>query len=193
MGFTLSIGDTAPDFSLPGTDGDTYSLDSFRHAKVLVIFFASNVCPYVRGSEDITRRTAEQFTEQGAAFVAINSNSASTNPDDSFDKMVERMEEKKFPWAYLHDADQQTALSYGALRTPHFFVFDEQRRLVYTGRGVDNPKDISEIKENNLQEALEAVINGKPVSTPLTNPVGCNVKWEGKDKDWMPAEACDLV
>ncbi|MVP02468.1 thioredoxin family protein [Paenibacillus lutrae] len=193
MGFTLSIGDTAPDFNLPGTDGDTYSLDSFRHAKVLVIFFASNVCPYVRGSEDITRRTAEQFTEQGAAFVAINSNSASTNPDDSFDKMVERMEEKKFPWAYLHDADQQTALAYGALRTPHFFVFDEQRRLVYTGRGVDNPKEISEIKENNLQEALGAVINGKPVSTPLTNPIGCNVKWEGKDKDWMPAEACDLV
>ncbi|MEC0244742.1 thioredoxin family protein [Paenibacillus chitinolyticus] len=193
MGFTLGIGDGARDFRLQGTDGNIYTLDSFRHAKALVVFFTCNHCPYVLGSEEITRRTAEQFTEQGVAFVAINSNSSQTNPEDSFENMVERMEEKKFPWVYLHDKGQEIALAYGALRTPHFFVFNDRRKLVYTGRGVDNPRETANMTVNNLQEALEAISAGKPVPTPVTNPIGCNVKWEGRDKHWMPEEACDLV
>lgn len=85
------------------------------------------------------------------------------------------------------------ALAYGALRTPHFYVFDENRKLVYTGRGVDHPRDVSKMTVNDLDRALEELTSGKPVSVPLTNPIGCNVKWKGKDKHWMPAEACDLV
>ncbi|MFD7524931.1 thioredoxin family protein [Paenibacillus chitinolyticus] len=193
MGFTLGIGDGARDFRLQGTDGNIYTLDNFRHAKALVVFFTCNHCPYVLGSEEITRRTAEQFTEQGIAFVAINSNSSQTNPEDSFENMVKRMEEKKFPWVYLHDKGQEVALAYGALRTPHFFVFNDRRKLVYTGRGVDNPRETANMTVNNLQEALEALSAGKPVPTPVTNPIGCNVKWEGRDKHWMPEEACDLV
>jgi len=106
---------------------------------------------------------------------------------------VKRMEEYHFPWLYLHDESQQVALAYGALRTPHFFLFDKQRKLVYTGRGVDQPRDPSMISVNDLERALDEVISGKPVSVPLTNPIGCNVKWEGKDKHWMPADACDLT
>ena len=86
----------------------------------------------------------------GVRFVAINSNSANTYPEDDFDHMVKRMEEKKFPWIYLHDESQEIALAYGALRTPHFFVFNENRELVYTGRGVDNPRDVSKMKVNDL-------------------------------------------
>jgi len=103
------------------------------------------------------------------------------------------MNEEKFPWLYLRDESQEVALAYGALRTPHFYVFDQDRKLVYTGRGVDSPSDASEITVNDLENALNEHVMGKPVSTPLTNPIGCNVKWDGKDAHWMPAEACNLV
>ena len=107
--------------------------------------------------------------------------------------MVLRMEKHKFPWLYLYDKDQSVAMKYGALRTPHFFVFDEKRKLVYTGRGVDSPRDVSRVTVNDLDRALEELTAGKKVSVPVTNPIGCNVKWEGKDAHWMPADACDLV
>jgi hypothetical protein len=116
-----------------------------------------------------------------------------THPEDDFPHMVERMKEKKFPWVYLRDETQETALAYGALRTPHFYVFDAERRLVYTGRGVDNPKETSKMTVNDLRNALEDATSGRRVRAPLTNPIGCNVKWEGKDAHWMPPEACDLI
>jgi peroxiredoxin len=193
MAFTLDIGAKAPDFSLPATDGKTYGLKDFSQAKVLVVFFTCNHCPYVLGSDEVTRATADKLKAKGVAFVGINSNSENTHPNDDFANMVSRMAEQKFPWAYLRDKSQDVALAYGALRTPHFYVFDAQRKLVYTGRGVDNPKDTSKMTINDLANALDDILAGKPVRVPVTNPIGCNVKWEGKDAHWMPAEACDLV
>ncbi len=193
MNFTLQIGAKAPDFELPATDGKTYRLANFDDAKVLVIFFSCNHCPYVTGSDAVTRKTAEQFALQGVRFVAINSNSVNTYAEDSFEHMVARMKEKKFPWVYLRDESQDVARAYGALRTPHFYVFDRNRRLVYTGRGVDTPRDTSKMTVNDLERTLREHLAGQPVSRPLTNPIGCNVKWDGKDAHWMPAEACDLV
>ncbi len=193
MAYTLQIGERAPDFKLPATDGKTYQLSDFDDAKVLVIFFTCNHCPYVLGSDEVTRQTALKFIPQGVKFVAINSNSKNTYPEDSFENMVKRMNEKKFPWVYLYDESQDVARAYGALRTPHFFVFDKDRRLIYTGRGVDNPRDTSKMTVNDLDRALTEHLAGKPVSVPLTNPIGCTIKWEGKDPHWMPPEACDLV
>jgi peroxiredoxin len=193
MAFTLELGQKAPDFDLPATDGKSYSLSDFDDAKTLVVFFTCNHCPYVLGSDEITRQTADKYASQGVRFVGINANSEKTNPDDDFDHMVTRMQEKKFPWVYLRDQEQEAALAYGALRTPHFYVFDEDRKLVYTGRGVDSPKETSKMTTNDLDRALSEHLAGKPVTNPLTNPLGCNVKWEGQDAHWMPAEACDLV
>ncbi|WHX48109.1 thioredoxin family protein [Paenibacillus woosongensis] len=193
MSFTLQLGAQAPDFELKATDGALYSLDSFAWADYLVVFFTCNHCPYVVGSDEVTRQTAEKFKDKGVAFVGINANSENTHPDDSFEHMILRMEEHRFPWVYLRDMDQDAARAYGALRTPHFFVFDKQRRLVYTGRGVDNPRETSKMTTNDLERALTELTSGQPVSVPLTNPIGCNVKWEGQDAHWMPAEACDLV
>ena len=193
MAFTLSIGDRAPDFSLPATDGKTYSLADFTAARVLVVFFTCNHCPFVKGSDEGTRRTAEAFIPRGAAFVGINANSEKTNANDSFAGMVGRMAEHKFPWVYLRDESQDTARAYGALRTPHFFVFDAGRKLVYTGRGVDNPREAEKATVNDLEKALANYFAGRPVAVPLTNPLGCNVKWDGRDAHWMPPEACDLV
>jgi len=193
LAFTLKPGERAPDFRLPATNGRKYRLFDFSDARALVIFFTCNHCPYVIGSDEVTRRTAEKYASQGVRFVAINSNSKHTYPEDGFEHMVARMNEKQFPWEYLYDESQKIARSFGALRTPHFFIFDRNRRLVYTGRGVDSPRDASRITVNDLERALDEHLAGKPVSVPLTNPIGCNVKWEGKDAHWMPAEACDLV
>ncbi len=193
MAFTLSIGENAPDFRLPATDGNTYSLKDFDADPVLVIFFTCNHCPFVIGSDDVTRKTALAFADQGVRFVGINSNSKNTYAEDSFEHMVERMQEHRFPWLYLHDATQDVARAYGALRTPHFFVFDKQRKLIYTGRGVDNPRDASKITVNDLENALSDHLAGRPIHRPKTNPIGCNVKWDGQDAHWMPPDACDLV
>ena len=191
--FTLRIGDKAPDFQLQATDGNTYSLDDFKTSRILVVFFTCNHCPFVTGSDEVTRATALRFQEKGVAFIGINSNSEKAHPEDDFDNMVRRMNEQRFPWVYVRDRSQDVARAYGALRTPHFFVFNEERRLVYTGRGVDNPRNTAEMTVNDLERALAEVVAGKPVSVPLINPIGCNVKWEGKDEHWMPPEACDLV
>ncbi|MBA3957142.1 MAG: thioredoxin family protein [Parachlamydiaceae bacterium] len=193
MPFTLPIGSIAPDFDLPATSGKSYDLKHFDQAKALVIFFTCNHCPYVIGSDEVTRKTAEKFIPKGVSFIGINSNSANTYPEDSFEEMVKRINTHKFPWVYLHDESQEVAKKYGALRTPHFYVFDSHRKLIYTGRGVDNPRDTSKMTGNDLERALDEYLSGRRISVPVTNPLGCNVKWEGKDRHWMPPEACNLV
>ena len=193
MAFTLEPGQKAIDFKLPSTEGKEYSLSDFEKYKYLVLFFTCNHCPYVIGSDETTRATAEKFKMKGVGFAGINSNSENTYPEDSFPSMVERMKKHNFPWVYLYDKPQEVAKEYGALRTPHFYVFNEERKLVYTGRGVDNPRDTSKMTVNNLDLALEEITSGKSVTIPVTNPIGCNIKWEGKDAHWMPPDACDLV
>lgn len=193
MGFTLAIGSPAPDFHLPSTGGRVMSLADFRERRLLVVFFTCNHCPYVTGSDEATRATALRYGPRGVQFVGINSNSSNTYSEDSFEHMVERMRTHAFPWIYLHDATQEVARAYGALRTPHFFLFDDGRRLLYTGRAMDTPRDPARASSQDLERALEDHLAGRPVRIPLTNPVGCNVKWEGRDAHWMPAEACDLV
>ena len=193
MAFTLSIGSKAPDFMLPATDGTSYGLDDFAEANGLILFFTCNHCPYVLGSDHVTKELAEAYADKGITFVAINSNSANTYREDDFDHMVERMETHKFPWKYLYDESQDVARTYGALRTPHFYFFNEQRELIYTGRELDNPRNADQATVNDLKNAIDEFISGKEISTDTTNPIGCNVKWDGKDPHWMPVDACDLV
>lgn len=191
--FTLELGASAPDFLLPATDGRSYRLSDFSDAKTLVIFFTCNHCPYVTGSDETTRQMAKRFQTAGVRFVGINSNSERTYAEDSFPHMVERMKQHAFPWVYLRDESQDVARAYGALRTPHFYVFDANRRLIYTGRGVDSPRDASKVKINDLANALEDHLAGRALKVRKTNPIGCNVKWDGQEAHWMPADACDLI
>lgn len=193
MAYTLEIGSKAPDFNLPATDGKNYMLGDFQENDYLVIFFTCNHCPYVIGSDEVTRLTSEKFTSRGVRFIAINSNSPTTYPVDDFPHMVSRMEQYNFPWVYLHDTTQNIARNYGALVTPHFYIFDKERKLVYTGRATDSPRDASRISINNLDLTLQQLLDGNDISTPITNPIGCNIKWEGKDAHWMPPEASDLI
>jgi len=192
MAFTLAIGDLAPQFTLKSTTGDMQSLGDFTQ-DLLVIFFTCNHCPYVTGSDESTRKTAERFAKDGVDFVAINSNSVNTYAEDSYAHMIMRMAEHHFPWCYLHDETQAIAKAYGALRTPHFYVFNKARQLVYTGRAIDTPRAYENATTFELDNTLEALIAGNAVATSITNPIGCNVKWDGKDAHWMPGDACDLV
>jgi peroxiredoxin len=193
MAYTLQTGEKAPDFDLKATDGKYYSLRSFDEYKYLVVFFTCNHCPYVLGSDEVTRNTADKFRDKGVAFVAINSNSANTYREDDFEHMKKRMNQYAFPWVYLHDKSQEIAGRYGALRTPHFYVLDDNRKLVYTGRGVDNPRDTSKMTVNDLDRVLTELTGGSDISIKVTNPIGCTIKWEGKDSHWMPSEARDLA
>ena len=193
MSFTLQIGQKAVNFTLPATDGNNYSLSDFDDYKYLVIFFTCNHCPYVTGSDEVTRATAEKYLKKGVRFVGINSNSEHTYAEDSFPEMVKRMESIISHGFIFMIRINLVAKAYGALRTPHFYVFDHERKLVYTGRGVDSPRDISRMTVNNLDNTLEELTSGYHVTVQLTNPIGCNIKWEGRDAHWMPPEACDLV
>ena len=126
-------------------------------------------------------------------MISINSNESETRPADSFDAMIERASTKKFEFPYVRDEEQTIALKYGALRTPHFFVFDQSRLLQYTGRMDDNTLDHTKTTTNELRVALASLIENEKVEIPLTNPIGCNIKWKDRDGHWIPPKACDLV
>jgi len=193
MTYTILPGERAPNFEgLKGTDGNLYGLNDIGLNQFRVIFFTCNHCPYVTGSDELTRKVAEKFQKE-VEFVAINSNSKNTYEEDSYENMVLRMEEFNFPWLYLHDESQKVAQEYGALKTPHFFLFDASWKLLYTGRNTDNPRETTRRSTNDLHDALQEAMDGKEISVPVTNPIGCNIKWDGKPAHWMPAEACDLV
>ncbi|HUU58130.1 MAG TPA: thioredoxin family protein [Phycisphaerae bacterium] len=193
MAFTLQIGDPAPDFNLPGVDAKSYSLADFADAKLLIVVFSCNHCPYVVGSEDRIKQLYADYAPKGAAMIAINSNETENHPTDSFDHMVEQAKRKGLDFPYVRDESQDVAKSYGALRTPHFYVFDAGRRLRYTGRMDDNPREPGKQTTRELLDALDALLAGEDPPVPVTNPIGCNVKWKGQPEHWMPAEACDLV
>ena len=193
MAFTLQLGQKAPDFKLPGTDGRDWTLRDVADAKVLIINFTCNHCPFVTGSQERVDALHAAYAPKGVAMIAINSNETVNHPDDSFDHMVDRAKKLELAYPYVRDESQDVARAYGALRTPHFYVFDAERKLRYTGRMDDNPRDASKASTHELRDALDDLLAGREVGTPLTNPIGCNVKWKDQDAHWMPAEACDLV
>jgi peroxiredoxin len=193
MAFTLPIGASAPDFNLLGTDGKHYSLASFDSCKILVVAFWCNHCPFVVGSEERVSNFVLEYAPKSVAMIAINSNEQEKHPKDSYEHMVARAKERNFPFHYVRDESQEVATKYGALRTPHFYVFDQQRKLRYTGRFDDNPKNPGQQTTHELKDAVDAVLAGRKPAVEVTNPIGCNVKWKGQDNHWMPPEACDLV
>jgi len=182
----LNINDQAPTFTLPATDGQTYTLNNFKEP-TLVIAFTCNHCPFVYNSDEGTRATVNKYSKQGVEFVMINANDATTHPDDNFDNMVARMKEHNFPWLYLRDESQQTARAYGALVTPHFFVFNKSRNLIYAGRATNSPRIPEDITENNLETALNQHLAGQPITNPTTDPIGCSIKWKQDSPD-----SCDI-
>ncbi len=174
--FMMQIGSAAPWFSFPGVDGQTYSLESFKK-ELLVVVFTCNHCPYAQAYEKRLFALANDFAEK-ADFAAINSNDAAKYPDDSFERMKERASEKGFPYPYFHDESQKIARAYGALVTPHVFVFDKERKLIYQG-GIDNNwENADAATKHYLYGALTAASQEKPIARKMAPVIGCSIKWK---------------
>ncbi|MBI5299365.1 MAG: thioredoxin family protein [Deltaproteobacteria bacterium] len=174
----LAFGATAPDFSLPGADGQTYHLHDFKNkAKAFVVIFACNHCPYVLAYEDRMIQICKDYRSSGVAFFVINANETKNYPEDSFEKMKEKTKLKKLPYPYLRDEDQKVAESFGAGATPEVFLFDGDLKLVYHGRIDDNWQETTKVTQHYLRDAISALLAGKEIAKKETHPIGCSIKW----------------
>jgi peroxiredoxin len=175
----MPVGTPAPPFSLPATDGRTVSLEDFADAKVLVVVFTCNHCPYAKAAEGRLVELQRDFADRGVRLVAINPNDAVSHPDDSFEKMIERARAQGFNFPYLRDETQEVARAYDAACTPDVFVFGPDRALVYNGRIDDDWKDPSAVTRRDLREVVEATLEGRPHGLPEVVPsMGCSIKWK---------------
>ena len=189
----LEIGAKAPDFKLQGVDGKTYSLASFNKSKILAVIFSCNHCPTAQAYEDRIINLVKEFTPKGVAFVVISPNDPKavrldelgyTDIGDSFEEMKLRAKNKHYNFPYLYDGKTQaTSRAYGAIATPHVFIFDKDRKLQYQGR-VDDVEKPSKTPNNfDTRNALDALLAGKEVPVKTTKVFGCSVKWASKVAD----------
>jgi peroxiredoxin len=173
---TLALGTEAPDFTLPGVDGQTHSLDDYADADALALVQSCNHCPYVQAWESRMKEIQRDYADRGFRLVAISSNDAERYPADSFDEMKARAERLGFNFDYLYDEDQSIARALGSERTPEVFLFDRDRRLVYHG-AIDDSRDDRAVTRHYLRDALDAVLAGDEPPVADTPAPGCTVKW----------------
>jgi thiol-disulfide isomerase/thioredoxin len=186
---TLPIGSLAPDFSLPATDGKTYSLKDFSAHKMLVVIFTCNHCPTAQAYEDRIKQLVIDYKNKGVGVVAISPNDplsvrldelGYTDLGDSFEEMKIRAKDKQYNFPYLYDGETSAVSTmYGPQATPHVFIFDDKRILRYTGR-IDDGEKPGTAKTHDTRNALDAIITGKPVPVEKTKTFGCSVKWPSK-------------
>ena len=186
---TLEIGQQAPDFNLSGVDGRNYQLADFADAKILVVVFTCNHCPTAQAYEDRIIKMASDYKNKGVAVVAISPNDplavrldelGYSDMSDTFEEMKIRAEDKGYNFPYLYDGKTQAvARVYGPVATPHLFIFDDKRKLRYTGRFDDSEKP-RQVKSHDAINAIEAMLAGKKVPVEKTMAFGCSVKWADK-------------
>jgi thiol-disulfide isomerase/thioredoxin len=187
---TLAIGQKAPSFSLMGIDGNNYTLESFKQAAVLTIIFTANHCPTAQAYEERMKALSAAYKSDEMMLVAISSNYPDavcleelgySDLGDSFEDMKIRASDKEYNFPYLYDGEEQTtALAYGALATPHVFIFDRERKLRYTGR-IDDMEDPYQVPtQTDARNAIDALLEGLAVSVETTKAFGCSMKWKSK-------------
>jgi thiol-disulfide isomerase/thioredoxin len=191
---SLPIGSPAPAFSLPGTDGKTYSLASFSKSDVLVIVFTCDHCPTAQAYEDRVIQLTKDYESKKVSVIAIMPNDPTsinldelgyTDMGDSFEEMKLRAKEKKFNFPYLYDGEnEKVSLAYGPIATPHVFIFDNKRILRYSGRIDDMEKPTKTPTQQDARNAIDELLAGKPVSVPTTKVFGCSIKWAEKSS-WI--------
>jgi peroxiredoxin len=188
----LPIGSPAPDFNLPGIDGKNHTLQEYAKAKILVIVFESNHCPVSQLYEGRIKAIQRDYKDRGLAVVGINPNNPKairineldhSDMSDSLPEMKIRAEYRHFTWPYLYDGETQAvAAKFGAVSTPHIFIFDQDRKLRYQGR-IDDNMLASAAKTHEARDAIEALLAGKPVALETTRALGCSTKWLTKSGD----------
>lgn len=201
----LAIGSPLPDFALPGVDGKTYTPADFAAAKLLVVVFTCNHCPTAQAYEERLKRITADYRPKGVAVVAINPNSAAAvrfdemgygDLGDTFAEMKVRAEHKQFNFPYLDDGEKQEVVTkFGAVATPHVFIFDQERKLRFQGR-IDNSEREDLAKAHDTRDALEALLAGREPEVKTTRVFGCSIKWKDKIADnerWMAKVAKEPV
>ena len=190
----LELGTKAPEFTLPDVvSGKAVSLASFQGNKALLVMFICHHCPFVKHIKSELIQIGRDYAGKEVGIVAVSSNDPSVSADDSPEGLQRMATEWGFTFPVCYDETQAVAKSYAAACTPDFYLFDQDRKLRYTGRMDDNPRNPGQEKTHELRDAMDALLAGKKPPVEMTNPIGCNVKWWGKENHWMPAEACDLV
>lgn len=180
------IGNVDLNFNLPNAiNGEYFSLETFNGARVLVVVFTCNHCPYAVAYEDRLIQLQKDFAQHQVQLIAISSNDAVQYPQDSFDRMKERAQTKGFNFPYLYDADQSVARNYGAERTPHIYVMGKDIngwRVIYQGTIDDNAnyKEPKPVTRKFAEEAIWKGLEGDMKGIPDTVPVGCSIKWKMK-------------
>lgn len=188
----LPLGSPLPDFRLPGVDGREYTPADFARAKVLAVVFTSNHCPTAQAYEGRLKKLAADFGARGVAVVAINPNHANavrldemayTDLGDTLDEMKERAKHQGFNFPYLDDGPgQEVVQKFGAIATPHVFVFDADRKLRFQGR-IDNSEREDLATQHDTRDAIEALLAGKAPAVTATRVFGCSIKWKDKVAD----------
>jgi peroxiredoxin len=175
----LPLGTSAPDFSLPDTQGKAMSLADFEQAPALLVAFMCNHCPFVKHVLNQFVDLVKEYQAKGVAVIGINSNDVTSFPEDSPEMMAKVARQQGFTFAYLYDEAQEVAKAYHAACTPDFFLFDREMKLVYRGQMDDSrPGNNVPVTGNDLRAALDAVLAGKEVPEPQKPSMGCNIKWK---------------
>ena len=175
----LPLGTPAPQFRLPDTDGTVVSLDDARGAPALLIMFICNHCPFVKHVRGELAALGRDYARRGVAMVAISSNDADAYPEDGPEAMRRERDEAGYDFPYLYDESQEVARAYQAACTPDFFLFDADRKLVYRGQLDDSrPGNGVPVTGRDLRAALNATLEGRPVSADQKPSLGCNIKWK---------------
>lgn len=183
----LPLGTVAPAFSLSDTTLKQISLETFADAPALLVMFICNHCPFVKHLRSALAQLGRDYVPKGLAIVAISSNDSDAYPADSPAKMIEEQQEAGYNFPYLFDATQEVAKAYRAACTPDFYLFDQDRRLVYRGQFDDSrPSNGLPVTGKDLRAAIDAVLAGKPVSAEQRPSIGCNIKWRpGQEPDYF--------
>jgi len=170
------VGSKVEDFSLKNVDGTMVSLSDYSYEEGVVVIFTCNHCPYAVAYEDRIINLHKKYSEKGFPVLAINPNDPEVQPDDSFEKMVERAEDKEFPFKYVFDENQEVYPKFGATRTPHCYLIDKDMRVRYIGAIDDNYKSEDAVEKTYLEDAIDALLSGKNPDPSFTKAIGCTIK-----------------
>ena len=185
----LPLGTPAPDFSLPDIENRVVSRRDFDEAPGLLVMFLCNHCPFVKHIREALARFGFEYQGRDLAVVAISSNDVAAYPEDSLEKMRQEAQEAGYTFPYLYDESQEVARAFRAACTPDFFLFDEERRLVYRGQFDDSrPGNERPVTGRDLAAAVDALLTGAPIPTDQKPSLGCNIKWKpGGEPDYFGA------
>jgi len=176
----VALGTKAPGFVLPDTvSGKEISLENKKGEIATMIMFISNHCPFVKHVNEELVKLGNDYKNKGIGFVAISSNDVINHPDDSPVLMTHVAKQLKYPFPYLYDESQETAKAYDAACTPDFFIYDKSLQLVYRGQLDDSrPGNEIPVTGNDIRQALDCLINNRPVTQEQRPSIGCNIKWK---------------